>query len=437
MHALACKHAEAWPSVPLANRWSSLQDGGMNEMHDIVIMGGGPAGTACGTFLAREGLDVAILEGERHPRHHIGESLLRASMPILADLGVSMDEMAARFQPKFGARFYDPVEDRLATFQFEAVPGSASPSYQVLREDFDAMLAKKAFESGCKLQQDAFIESVEEGLERPCVHLRGGRTIECKFLVDATGRQPLLASKRKTRQIIADYGRVGIYNYFTDLPPHDEHDANYITMYLFAEGWVWLIPLRDGRTSVGVVYRQVPREVDRSQESEVSRTERLFWQAVGTMPRLEGRLRAARRTDEFRAISDYSFTVAEKFGPGFVAVGDAAGFLDPIFSSGVHLALSSAQRASAGVLKKLRTGSDRGLRDYADYMTQGFHVFRAFVHRFYNRDLVQNLFFMPNKPPVIHAAITSILAGHVWDTSNPVLKMIGAVPAATEPAVTV
>ena len=267
---------------------------------------------------------------------------------------------------------------------------------------------------------------MEEDQERPVVHLRGGRSVSCRFLVDATGRQPLLAAKRRTRQIINDYGRVGIYNYFTDLPPHDELDAKYITMYVFDAGWVWLIPLRDGRTSVGIVYRHLPEAAVAAGES---RTEALFWHAVRTMPRLEKRLRAARPTDSFRAISDYSFTVDEKFGGhptgGWAAIGDAAGFLDPIFSSGVHLALSSAHQASRGIREKLHNGSDRALQGYAAYMSQGFRVFRAFVHRFYNRDLVRNLFFMPNKPPVIHAAITSILAGHVWDEGNPVLKMIG------------
>ncbi len=408
----------------------------MNDMHDIVIMGGGPAGAACGSFLAREGLDVLVIEGDRHPRHHIGESLLRASMPILSDLGISMDEMTRRFQPKFGARFYDPVGDRLATFEFDPVPGSASPSYQVLREEFDEMLAANAVGSGCAFEQNTWIESVVEERERPVVHLRGGQSVSCRFLVDATGRQPLLAAKRRTRQIIDDYGRVGIYNYFTDLPPHDQLDAKYITMYVFDAGWVWLIPLRDGRTSVGVVYRHVP-EVAAAPES---RTEALFWHAVRTMPRLEKRLRAANTTESFRAISDYSFTVGEKFGShsagGWAVVGDAAGFLDPIFSSGVHLALSSALQASAGILEKLRTGSDRGLQTYAAHMAQGFHVFRSFVHRFYNRDLVNNLFFMPSKPPAIHAAITNILAGHVWDESNPVLKMIGASgPVVAQPAV--
>ncbi len=222
--------------------------------------------------------------------------------------------------------------------------------------------------------------------------------------------------------MIREYGRVGIYNYFADLPMHDEFDAKFITMYLFDGGWVWLIPLSAGKTSVGVVYRDVPNAVAQRGES---RSEALFWHAVKTMPRLEKRLRAARATDEFRAIADYSYTVDEKYGPGFVAIGDAAGFLDPIFSSGVHLALSSAGRASAGIIEKLSTGSDAGLRDYADFMSQGFHVFRAFVHRFYNRELVRNLFFMENKPAVIHAAITRILAGHVWEVGNPVLAMIG------------
>ena len=165
-------------------------------------------------FWAREGLDNLVIEGDRHPRHHIGESLLRASMPILSDLGISMEEMTRRFQPKFGARFYDPISDRLATFEFEPVPGSASPSYQVLREDFDEMLAANAVKCGATIDQGKWIESVEEDAERPVVHLRGGRSVSCRFLIDATGRQRLLAAKRRTRQIISEYGkRVGIYNY--------------------------------------------------------------------------------------------------------------------------------------------------------------------------------------------------------------------------------
>ncbi len=261
------------------------------------------------------------------------------------------------------ARFYDPVADRLETFEFEfeAVAGSmgevgGSPSYQVVREEFDAMLAGKAREAGCAVWEGAMIESFEEEAERPTVRLRDGRELSCRMLVDATGRQPLLAVKRKTRKMIREYGRVGIYNYFAELPPHDGEDAKFITMYLFDGGWVWLIPLRGGKTSVGVVYRDVPEVAAREGEGGESRSEALFWHAVKGMPRLERRLRAARAMEEFRAIADYSYTVDEKYGERFVAVGDAAGFLDPIFSSGVHLALSSARAGECGDCGEIADG---------------------------------------------------------------------------------
>ena len=138
------------------------------------------------------------------------------------------------------------------------------------------------------------------------------------FSLMPPGAERLIATKRREKTMIADYGRIGIYNYFADLPPHDDQDPDYITMYLMPAdsggiaGWVWLIPLRDGTTSVGIVYRDPPQGVS---APGTSKQEAMFWQTVKTMPRLERRLRAARATDTFRAISDYSFTVARKFGP--------------------------------------------------------------------------------------------------------------------------
>ena len=395
----------------------------MNEPYDILIMGAGPAGSAAGNFLAHAGLRVLIVEGEKHPRHHIGESLLPGSVPILNALGISSDTLTATCQPKFGARFYDPAGDRLVTFGFEPTPGSPSPAYQVSRETFDALLAQKARDAGCDLWENAVIETFDEQADRPSVTLRDGRTVSARFLVDATGRDALIATKHREKRLMADYGRVGIYTYFADLPAHDEHDARYITMYLFPAGWVWLIPLSDGRTSVGIVFRDIP-EISAAAQGQ-TKQEALFWHAANTMPRLTQRLRGARITDSYRAISDYSYTVDHKFGPRWAAVGDAAGFLDPLFSSGVHLALASAQRASAAILDTLHSASTEKLQAYAAHMDAGFHVFRAFVHRFYHRDLANNLFFAPNKPPGIHLAITRILAGHVWDPTNPVLKMLG------------
>jgi hypothetical protein len=284
------------------------------------------------------------------------------------------------------------------------------------------MLAERARSAGCEIVENAVVEEVEENLDFPRVRLRDGRRFSGRFLVDATGRAAMLAVKRGTRTLIPEYGRVALYNYFAGMPAHDDDDAQYITMYLFDGGWVWLIPLRDGRASVGIVYQQVP-PMDAA--VGVAKPEALFWHAVRRMPRLENRLMAAKATEEYRAIGDYSYSVREKFGERFALIGDAAGFLDPIFSSGVHLALHSAELAAAGIVQKLHTGSDTALASYAAHMDRGYRVFTAFIHRFYNRDLARNLFFMPNKPPQIHAAITRILAGHVWEDENPVLKMIG------------
>jgi flavin-dependent dehydrogenase len=283
------------------------------------------------------------------------------------------------------------------------------------------MLVQKAQAAGCEVMEDMEVVGVDEEANRPRLKLANGRGLTCDFLVDATGRGAMLARKRGGLVMNPAYGRVGIYNYLSDLPPHDAEDAKYITMYLFEGGWVWLIPLADGRTSVGVVLRDKPESGDAGK----SREEAIFWRTVAKMPRLEKRLKAARATEDYRAIADYSYTVREKVGERFVMIGDAAGFLDPIFSSGVHLALSSAERAAAGIVEKMHCGSDAKLIEYSRFMDRGYAVFSAFVHRFYSRDLARNLFFMTNKPAGVHAAITRILAGHVWEADNPVLRMIG------------
>src|SRR3569833_260201 len=143
----------------------------MAEMYVVVIVGAGPAGCACGIFLARSGLKVLILEGDTHPRHHIGESLLPGSLPALDRLGISTAELERKFQPKYGARFYDPLADELAVFEFDPASGIGIPSFQVVREQFDWMLAEKARQAGCELREATPVVNVHEDLAQ--VELRG------------------------------------------------------------------------------------------------------------------------------------------------------------------------------------------------------------------------------------------------------------------------
>ncbi len=386
---------------------------------EIVVIGAGPAGAAVGTLLARRGFDVLLLERDRHPRHHIGESLLPASMPILEELGISTAEMQRRYQPKFGARFYDPRQDRLAVFEFAGRAGDPAPAFQVWREEFDALLFEKARAAGCAVVEQAEVAQIDTANDGDCpsVTLRDGRHLQARFIIDASGRSALLASARKTKTMLPTLGRLAVYNYYRDLQPHDEHDQRYITMYLFEGGWFWFIPLRDGRMSVGVVLASSALTPGLGAQGQ-------FELAVQRIPRLAQRLARATPLEPFRAASDYSYKVSEKAGKNFALIGDAAGFLDPIFSSGVHLGLNSAQQAAKAVELRLRTGDDSGLESYAKYMQRGFSVFEAFVTRFYNRGLAENLLMTANKMPQMQQAVTQILAGHVWDSNNPVLKMI-------------
>ncbi len=390
----------------------------LNTQCDVAIIGGGPAGLMTGILLARQGLTVRIFERQCHPRHHIGESLLPATFPILAKAGISHEELASRYQPKFGARFYDTQMDRITTFGFESHNTPAStPSLQVLREDFDSLLVERACTAGCLVQENAEVTQVDYKSASRHLTLTDGSSCGFNFVVDATGQSCMFARKRGTRQLVDGFGHVAVYNYFVDLPPHDQHDPRYITMYVFDGGWVWLIPLAGGVTSVGVVLSRrcvVPGQTAQDQ----------FDRVTATMPRLHRRLQAAKATAPFRTIADYSYRVTEKHGDHFLLVGDAAGFLDPIFSSGVHLAISSADAAADAIVQTLKHNNPSALPQYDAYMRRGFAVFERFVDWFYHRHLVRDLFFMPNQPANIRQAIVDILAGYVWDLNNPLIKTL-------------
>ena len=426
---------------------------------DILILGAGPAGSALGILLARAGLSVTLIDAAIHPRHHVGESLLPASMPILHDLGITHDLLAARYQPKTGAASTIPPPTNLPPFR-SSLPRPAPPPHTrfCVRISTPSWPAVPAMPDAPCWRALPSNRSTKMPIIPPSRSLMAAPS-RARFLADATGRTALIAAKRREKQIIPAYGRLAVYNYFHNLQPHDSLDPalhHHVRFFVTCRrrrrvgGWVWLIPLKDGRTSVGIVVRNPPALDSQSSppsatagpnsassHANISKPESIFCQAAQAMPRLAARLHAATPTDPFRAISDYSFTVQHKFGPvggrrppKWIALGDAAGFLDPIFSSGIHLALASAHRAAPAILETLETSSPAPLQAYAAHLDAGFRVFSAFVDRFYNRDLVHNLFFMKNKPPATHRALTQILAGHVWDPANPVLQMLGIAPSA-------
>jgi flavin-dependent dehydrogenase len=393
----------------------------MNHHSDIAIIGCGPAGAVAGALLAAKGYSVVIFDRDQHPRHHIGESLLPASMSILASIGIDAAHMQKYHQGKYGARFFDPMSDRLEVFGFaRPEDGAAPPTFNVLREDFDLQLRDAAAQAGCVVYEHCHITAVAEDQSPVQLQTASGLTHTCDFVMDASGGAALLAKKQRHREMIPDFGRLAIYNYFADMPApqsSDPYERQYLTMHLIDGGWIWFIPLRNGSTSVGAVLR-------REMIQKNLPTQEQFFTATAHSPRLHARLLAATPLAPYRAAADYSYHCGQTFGRRHLLIGDAAGFLDPIFSSGVHLAMASAVRAAEAVDALLRRQDDMALPAYQAHMQAGMAVFRAFVERFYQRDLVRNLFFAADRNPAMRNAIINILAGNVWDMSNPLICML-------------
>ncbi len=384
----------------------------------VIIMGCGPAGSAAAALLAKSGITVRVLEAGAHPRHHIGESLLPHSMPILHETGLGRDFMESHHQHKFGARFFDPASGDMRTFEFASLSnGDSPPAFQVIRSIFDQQLRDVAIASGAEVLENRAV--VDAAFSEKAVHLQcaDGTSYTADFLLDASGAAGFLARRMGLRKMLPDFGRLAIYNYFQDLPVAAEHERQYITMHMIPHGWIWCIPLRDGSMSVGAVLGQkgIGKNLDLRQQ---------FMAAVAQSPTLQSRIDRATPLADWRAVSDYSYRCLQKTGPRFMLIGDAGGFLDPIFSSGVHLALTSAKLAAAAVKEFLGSGSMDKLSGYSETMDQGLAVFESFVGRFYQRDLVRNLFFAPHQPAAARQAIIGILSGDVWNRSNPLASAI-------------
>lgn len=386
--------------------------------YNIIVIGGGPAGSATGTFLARNGYRVLILEAHHHPRHHIGESLLPAAMPVLAELGLPATTMLQRYQPKYGARFFDPRTQRLETFGFGSPDDPIPPTFNVSREEFDTQLQDVAVASGCEFLQDVPVAHAHADQQPVRATLQDGSSVTADFLVDASGSAAKLARQQGLVQMLPDFGRLAIYNYFAGLPAAHAHERAYLTIHLTEHGWIWLIPLPGDITSVGVVLKKTGLHSGRSPQQQ-------FAAAIQESPSLADRLHPLPALQPYRACAGYSYHCPPSTARYSLPIGDAAGFLDPIFSSGLALALISARHGAQAITESLRCNSPEPLAQHQQLMARGLCVFESFVRRFYQRDLVRNLFFSSHQPPAMRTAVTSILAGHVWDLTNPLVAAVG------------
>ena len=379
---------------------------------DVLVIGGGPAGSTIAALLAQRGRDVLLLEKARHPRFHIGESLLPLNMPLFEKLGVAA-EIEQIGMPKYGAEFVSPWHGKPAHVDFRnALDKSFPAAYQVRRSEFDEILFRNAVRKGARAIEGCRVTGVEfhaEGAIVTACHEDGRRQQwEARFVADASGRDTVLGNQFGIKRRSTRNNTAAIFGHFsgaTRLPGRQEGN---ISLFWFDHGWFWFIPLADGATSIGAVCTPA------YMKSRKTDPERFFLDTIALCPALNDRLRDARLVSPVTATGNYSYDVQRAAGSHYLMLGDAYTFIDPVFSTGVLIAMQSGFAGAdtiATCLDEPRRARS-ALKAYDRSMRRAPRIFSWFIHRITTPSL-RDLFMEPRSVRV-QAAVLSILAGDVY-----------------------
>jgi flavin-dependent dehydrogenase len=390
--------------------------------YDVIVIGGGPAGSSAATFLAQSGKRVLLLEREKFPRYHIGESLLSGTLEIFRKLNV-LDELEKRFTKKWGVEWiWGETRKKWTTYFKDAVSIPFDYGFQVERAEFDKVLLDNAAKHGVHVREECKVTStiVEKdrvvGVDFETLANSETRSARAKWVIDASGQGGFITRKNQTPRWDPILQNMAVWSYWRNARRGEGIDNGNTFLPTFSDGWWWFIPLRDEITSIGCVVDR--KNMDRLKERGA---EEFYRDAIARTPELAERLKNAEQVDKIRMLRDWSYEYENFYGKGYLAAGDAACFIDPLFSTGVHLALLAGYMSSLVVntlLEDATADEEALLSFYERHYRRDFTRYRDQVYFLYagqagsKEDFfwkARSTFDRPNLEP--RQAFISLIAG--------------------------